>query len=266
MNAMLAGIDPRTGHRGQAPRAEIHFHILPGIDDGPPALEESLDLARRARADGTATVVATPHVRRDFHTRVDDLPERVRELQGHIDSEGIPIALRVGAELGHDMVGRLDQHELDSIAHGPPGARWLLVETPFGGLDDEFAAATEELRDRGFATVIAHPERAAGVLDAGAPGLRRELAAGAVLQVNASSLLGRHGGAARDAGAELARRYPVALASDAHGPWKPPSLTEGSAKAVDLGVPAPLARRMADSAPRALLRNGLALPEQALAA
>lgn len=247
-------------------RSEIHFHILPGIDDGPPGLEESLALAERARADGTATIVATPHVRTDFHTRTDDLPERVRELQAALDAEGLPIGLRVGAELGHDMVGRLDQRELDSIAQGPPGARWLLVESPFTGLDEEFAAATEELRDRGFATVLAHPERAAGVLDDGARPLRRELAAGAVLQVNASSLLGRHGGPAREAGAELARRYAVALASDAHSEWKPPSLTAGVEAAIDLGVPPPLARRMADSAPRALLRNGLPLPEPALAA
>ena len=255
-----------ANHAGRAPRAEIHFHILPGIDDGPPRLEDSLELAVGAREDGTATIVATPHVRTDFHTRVDDLPERVRGLQAEIDAEGIPISLRVGAELGHDMVGRLDQHELDSIAHGPRGARWLLVESPFGGFDEEFAAATDELRDRGFATVIAHPERAAGGLDGGALALRRELAAGAVLQVNASSLLGVHGGPARDAGVTIARTFPAALASDAHGPWKPPSLTSGVQAAVALGVPAPLARRMADSAPRALLRNGLALPEPALAA
>lgn len=250
-------------------RTEIHFHVLPGIDDGPKTLADSLELAERAAADGTGTIVATPHVRGDFHARVDDLPERVRELQAQIDAAGIPIGLRVGAELGHDMVGRLDQHELDLVAHGPPGARWLLVESPFGGIDEEFAAATEELRDRGFATVLAHPERAAGVLgddglDRG--GLRRELDAGAVLQVNASSLLGRHGGAARDAGAELARRHPVALASDAHSTWKPPSLTDGIAAAIALGVPAALARRMADSAPRALIRNGLALPAPAAAA
>lgn len=249
---------------GQRPRTEIHFHILPGVDDGPATLAESLELAERACADGTGTIVATPHVRGDFHARVDDLPERVASLQAEIDAAGIPVALRVGAELGHDMVGRLDQHELDSIAHGPPGARWLLVESPFAGIDEEFAAATEALRDRGFATVLAHPERALGVLDG--VGLRRELAAGALLQVNASSLLGRHGGPARDAGAELARRHPAALASDAHGPWKPPSLTAGVEAAIELGVPAPLARRMAGSAPRALMRNGLALPERAAAA
>src|SRR3712207_3833224 len=146
-------------------RTEIHFHILPGIDDGPATLADSLELAEQAFADGTGTIVATPHVRGDFHARVDDLPERVAALQAEIDAARIPVALRVGAELGHDMVGRLDQHELDLVAHGPPGARWLLVESPFSGICDDFAAATAELRDRGFAAVLAHPERAFGVLE-----------------------------------------------------------------------------------------------------
>lgn len=265
MNATHTGQAPRAG-TPQGLRTEIHFHILPGIDDGPPYVEDSIALAQWARDDGTGTIVATPHVRTDFHARVDDLPDRVGELQELLDAERIPVGLRVGAELGHDMVGRLDQRELDSIAHGPPGARWLLVESPFAGFHEDFASATAELRDRGFGIVLAHPERAAGVLDEGMRGLRRELAAGAVLQVNASSLLGRHGGAAREAGAELARRYPVALASDAHGPWKPPSLTAGVRAALELGVPRPLASRAANSAPRALLRNGLAQPEPALAA
>jgi protein-tyrosine phosphatase len=253
----------RAGH---GPRADIHFHILPGVDDGPETLEESLDLAARAHADGSSTIVATPHVRSDFLTGVAELPDRVRALQAEIDAAGIAVALRVGAELGHDMVGRLGQGELDSIAHGPPGARWLLVETPFGGIDAEFAAATEELRDRGFATVIAHPERGAGITDGRAAALRAELSAGAVLQINASSFTGLHGGAPRDAAVRLACDFPAAMASDAHGAWKPPSLTTGLAAAVKLGVPEPLARRMVESAPRALLRTGLALPEPALAA
>lgn len=253
----------RAGH---GPRAEVHFHILPGVDDGPATLEESLDLAARAHDDRTATIVATPHVRHDFLTSVADLPDRVRDLQSSIQAARIPICLRVGAELGHDMVGRLGQRELDSIAHGPPGARWLLVETPFDGIGDEFASATEELRDRGFAVVIAHPERAAGVTRDACAALRAELAAGAVIQINALSFLGIHGAAARGAAVELACRFPAAMASDAHGAWKPPSLTAGVRAAVELGVPEPLARRMADTAPRALLRTGLALQEPALAA
>src|SRR5207248_1286180 len=136
--------------------------------------------------DGSTTVVATPHVRGDFMTDVSELPDRVRELQEAIDRAAIPLGVCRGAELGHDMVGRLDQDQLDTIALGPPGARWLLVETPFQGIDDDFTAATDELRDRGFGVVLAHPERATGILGT----VKQQLAHGSALQVNASSLAG----------------------------------------------------------------------------
>ena len=244
---------------------ELHFHALPGVDDGPDTIDESVDLLCAAAAEGTGTVVATPHVRGDFLTDVSDLGDRIRELQAAVDAAGLPVLLRRGGELGHDMVGRLTQEDLEAIAQGPPHARWLLVEAPFESMGEDFHAATEELRDRGFGIVLAHPERSAGVLADGAAALRRELAAGALLQVNASSLLGRHGGAPRDAAAELARSFPAAMASDAHGPWKPPSLTPGVGAAIELGVPQPLAHRMANTAPRTLLSSGLR-PQPALLA
>ena len=40
---------------------DLHCHILPGIDDGSPDLEHSLDLARAAVADGVTHILATPH-------------------------------------------------------------------------------------------------------------------------------------------------------------------------------------------------------------
>src|SRR3712207_2473476 len=143
---------------------DIHFHILPGVDDGPSSMDESLALAAAALVDGTRCVVATPHVRPGFLEEVSELPDRVRELEARLAREGIGLAVRRGAELGHQMVGRLSQGELESIAHGPPGGRWLLVETPFSGFGDEFSRATDELRDRGFAVVVAHPERARDLL------------------------------------------------------------------------------------------------------
>ena len=40
---------------------DLHCHILPGIDDGPADMAESLDMARQAVLDGIHTIVATPH-------------------------------------------------------------------------------------------------------------------------------------------------------------------------------------------------------------
>ena len=55
---------------------------------------------------------------------------------------------------------------------GPSGARWVLVETPFHGIRDDFHDATAELRERGFGVLVAHPERSADASLDGAAGLR----------------------------------------------------------------------------------------------
>jgi protein-tyrosine phosphatase len=120
-NSLATGTSPsaaklfRVTSRG---RVELHFHILPGVDDGPVDLDDSIELARAAVADGTELVVATPHVRPDWPTDVSTLPDRVRELRAALARERIPLGLLRGAELGHQHVARLDQRELELIAAG----------------------------------------------------------------------------------------------------------------------------------------------------
>jgi len=246
---------------------DIHFHLLPGVDDGPGSIGESVELAAAAVRDGSTTVVATPHVRGDFLTDVSELPDRVREMQDAIDRAGVPLGVCRGAELGHDMVGRLDQHELDTIALGPPDARWLLVETPFAGIDDDFTAATDELRDRGFGVVLAHPERGAGVLDDGCAAVKRQLAHGSALQMNASSLAGRHGDGPRTAAARLLLDGLVTtLGSDAHNLSRAPALTTGLLSARRIGLEPDAAAALVSWAPRALLSRGITARPPARAA
>ena len=59
-------------------RVDLHFHVLPGVDDGPATLEQSLRIADLAVRDGTRLAVVTPHVRSDHLLGVDQLHERVR--------------------------------------------------------------------------------------------------------------------------------------------------------------------------------------------
>ncbi len=237
---------------------ELHFHALPGLDDGPRDLAESVELLRLAAEDASATVVTTPHVRHDFVTDVSDLPDRVRELQAAAGAAGIAVELRPGAELGREMVFRLDQAELDSVAQGPPDARWVLLETPFEGMGEDFHAATAELRDRGFGILIAHPERSADASLFGAEGLRREIALGALGQVNAQSITGQHGPDARKAAFELIGAGLIAVvSSDAHGATRPPLLREAGARLVAGGIDADVARGLVGSGPQRLLARGI---------
>lgn len=242
-------------------RTEIHCHLLPGIDDGARDLDDSVEMAAVAAADGTGTILATPHVRSDFVTDVSILPELVEELRGTLARARLEIEVHCSGELGHELVGRLGQLELETIASGPPGRRWLLVEAPFDGLGDEFAAATGELRARGFGVVIAHPERSPGVLDGHCEALGREIRRGSLLQVNQWSLTGGHGAEAESAGLALLRQDRVAvLASDSHPGWRRPTLSVGAAAARAAGLDAGSAALLVTDRPARLVHEGMSAP------
>ena len=61
---------------------DIHAHLLPGIDDGPETIQETLKMARAAVASGISTVAATPHLRGDFpDVYVEEIGARCQAVQ-----------------------------------------------------------------------------------------------------------------------------------------------------------------------------------------
>jgi protein-tyrosine phosphatase len=239
-------------------RVELHFHLLPAVDDGPPDLATALELAREAVRDGTRLVTCTPHA---AFVDVGEIPERVRELRAAVGEAGIDLDVRAGAELAWNDVPALDGPQLETVAQGPPGRRWLLLEAPLPGTGelDGLEQSARELRDRGFGLLIGHPERSPALVDA-PDGVERLLAAGDRLQVNGSSLTGFHGAGARARALELVGTGRAAvIASDAHRPAeRGPSLSPAVAVLRRHGVPAARAEALASAAPRALLEHGIA--------
>ena len=106
-------------------RAELHFHLLPEVDDGPADLDDAVALARLAVADGTGLVTVTPHVRDLLALGIlGEVPARVREVQAALDAAGVPLEVRTGAELAHDDVPRL--RRADARRDRPGAARRAL--------------------------------------------------------------------------------------------------------------------------------------------
>src|SRR3954452_19609730 len=142
-------------------RAELHFHLLPAVDDGPEDMAETVELARMAVADGTGLECTMPHVRELLRQEaLESVPARVEAVRAVLRRAGVPLEVLPGAELAHADLPWMDDRLLEAIAHGPPGRRWGLIEAPlFAGDATAFLDGTAEVRARGFGTLIGHPER-----------------------------------------------------------------------------------------------------------
>jgi protein-tyrosine phosphatase len=179
----------------------------------------------------------------------------VAELAAALRGERIPLRVAPGGEIRPGT--ELTSDELEVLAQGPPGRRWVLLEAPLEGrFVDAFHADADALEARGYGVLIGHPERCAALM-ARRGGLADRLCRGARLQVNASSLTGAHGRRSRDAGfALVARGLVAALASDAHGVHRPPLLEAALRALAARGIDG--AALVADG-PRRLVREGIAV-------
>ena len=234
---------------------DLHCHLLPGVDDGPETLDQSVAYARAAAAAGTTTIVATSHVEL---LDVSELPDRVEEVRGALETEGIELRVEVGGELKPLSIGDLDGDDLEIIAQGPPGARWLLYEVPFEGVTSEFLAGARELRERGYGLLLAHPERSRDILTGGLEALEPELLEGAVIAANVGPITARESVARHTAAVAILQRGIVGvLATDAHPPTRPYTLATGHSALVDLTGDDALARRLTGLNAAMLLRDGI---------
>ncbi len=140
---------------------DLHCHILPGLDDGARDLDDSTAMAEQARQDGIEVVCATPHIRHDHRVPIEEIAGRVAELQDHLDTRGIGVAIAPGGELAATAADGLTDAELARVSLGGAGG-WVLLEPAPGPLDATLVALARRLLERGARTIVAHPERHAG--------------------------------------------------------------------------------------------------------
>ena len=211
---------------------DLHCHILPGIDDGSPDLGTSLDMARKALADGIRVIACTPHIYPGLYENTGpDICRAVEVLQGALDEEGIGLQLSYGADthLTPDLLEGLKSGRIPSLG----GTRYFLLEPPHHVAPPRFEEFVFNVLTAGYLPVITHPERLTWVEDHYEVFVRL-VGAGAWMQVTAGSLTGRFGQRTR----YWAERFiddgiVHILATDAHGvDRRPPLLAEGRDVAV----------------------------------
>ncbi len=164
---------------------DLHCHILPGLDDGAADIRDSLGMARQAETNGVTQVCATPHIRHDHDVVIGELADRVAALNLALGQAGCRTKIRTGGEVAESIVSALDDDELRAVSLGG-GGRWILLEPAPGPLSDGLDDTVRQLTDRGFRSLIAHPERHLGadLLDR----LGKLTRAGSLVQVTAAAL------------------------------------------------------------------------------
>jgi protein-tyrosine phosphatase len=205
---------------------DIHCHLLPGLDDGSPDLEQSVAMARLAAESGTTDVVASPHADLQFAFDPQVTESRIAELS---EACGKVVRIHYGCDfhLHYENVQKaLAEPSLYAINH----RRYVLVE-----LSELLALRTadeilERMRGAGMVPIITHPERN-GVLQHHVEKIESWAGDGCCVQVTAQSLSGRFGRKARSSSLELLRRGLVHfVASDGHDcQHRPPRLDEAFA-------------------------------------
>jgi protein-tyrosine phosphatase len=193
---------------------DLHNHILPGIDDGPRTMNESIMLARAMVSVGYETVVATPHSFEGWPAP-NLITERLAELQFELDRNNVPLKLLPGSEqhIEPTVLKRLEAGEILTINN----SRYLLLELP---MLQQLPVYTEQLLfslvTNGYQPIIPHPERTVE-LQSNYALITRLHRAGAIFQVTWGALIGWISPAAqKTARAILAADMAHIFSTDAH--------------------------------------------------
>ncbi len=197
---------------------DLHCHLLPGIDDGPKTLAESLEMARYAVSSGITKIVATPHITPGrYDNSIATITPAFNILKDAIKAQNIAIELSFAAEIRFDLViVEMVNKQVLPVLGQYQGADIMLLEFPHSHIPPGATELIQWLGDKGIRAMIAHPERNQGVLvdiEKIAPFVKL----GCLLQITGGSLTGVFNRSAKHCATELLKRgWATIVASDAH--------------------------------------------------
>lgn len=194
---------------------DIHTHIIPDLDDGPPDIKTSVSMGRVAAEEGIEAIISTSHSDEAANAGYDAMLARLEEVRRAWAEAGLSIRLELGVEifLRPDTVAALRSGALWTLA----GSRYVLVEVVYQPWPTYADQALFDLQLAGYTPILAHPERYVPIQND--PNRMYALAERGVLsQVTSAALLGDQGPRARKC-AEVLVKHGLTqfLSSDAHG-------------------------------------------------
>lgn len=194
---------------------DIHCHIMPGVDDGSPDLQTSLEMLRMAEADGIEQIILTPHHKPMHHNiRPQKNHLYMKNLQQAAVENGISVKLYSGNEIYYsgETQEQLVNGEICSLADSD----YVLVEFHPTDIYSNIHNAMYQVLGAGFIPVLAHVERYSNVV-LHPKYIDDLIGLGCYIQVNASSVMGKYGFGIKHFTRKLLKEQKVHfVATDAH--------------------------------------------------
>jgi protein-tyrosine phosphatase len=215
----LPSAPPDASPDSKSALADIHSHLVPGVDDGARDIRESLAAIDRLAAVGVRHVLTTPHVDASVVMR----HEAFGRLQRAVEEAWATVVERcrerhpdIEFHLGREIMLDTAKPDLDDPRVRLNGSRYVLVEFPRLRIPDGSENVLYQIAVRERVPVVAHVERYFYEGD-GDDILGEWRAIGAAFQVNAASLVGKYGPEAQALAWDLlSRGWVDLLASDYH--------------------------------------------------
>lgn len=218
---------------------DVHCHLLPGIDDGPETMDESLALANMAVEKGITHSILTPHIHPGrWDNEALSIRSSMETFRLALQDKKIPLIVGMSGEMrvGLEALQMVANHQVPFL--GKWGSNYVvLLEMPHSHIPTGMQQMVQWLLQRNIRPMIAHPERNKDVLRR-LDKIQPLIGLGCLFQVTAGSIAGRFGSTARDRARQLLEMGVVTvLATDAHNlKRRPPYLDEGrDAAAVIVG-------------------------------
>lgn len=137
---------------------DMHSHLLPGIDDGSPNTETSLQLIAGLQELGYRQFITTPHILWDVYKNdATTIGAAHKELQQALQQNNSTVPVKAAAEYF------LDEHFDELLDNNIPlltlHNNWVLVEFSFVTTPLNFKEKLFNMQLKGYQPVLAHPER-----------------------------------------------------------------------------------------------------------
>ena len=184
----------------QGLQTDMHSHLLPGIDDGAPNLEESLHLIERLYNMGYRRLITTPHIYKEqYPNSAEIILTQLAIVREAIAGKFPGLTLDAAAEYF------IDEHFNDLFEAGElltlPG-NYVLIEMSYFAPYPALHEVLFKLNIAGYKPILAHPERYNYYLkdwDA----IEKLRYSGCYFQVNLLSFTGYYGKPARQIAQKL---------------------------------------------------------------